>query len=119
MKLYAIRIFVKDWANGAAFYRDTLGLEERFRDDDLGWAEYDVGGPCIGLERVEEGDAEGEALVGRFVGMSLQVDDMDTTCARLSGKGVRFTMPPERQPWGGILAHIADPDGNEITLLAQ
>ncbi len=30
-----------------------------------------------------------------------------------------FTMPPTKQPWGGVLAHLKDPDGNVLTLLGQ
>ncbi|MCG8545895.1 MAG: VOC family protein [Alphaproteobacteria bacterium] len=117
MELYAIRIFVRQWPEACAFYGDALGLTERFRDDEMGWAEYDLGGPCFGIERVASGDAEGEAMVGRFVGVSLRVDDIDATYASLRDKGVIFTSPPEKQPWGGSLAHFQDPDGNVLTLL--
>ncbi len=117
MKLYAVRVFVRDWNEACAFYGETLGLPERFRNEDMGWAEYDLGGPCFGIERVRPGDDEGEALVGRFLGVSLNVDDIDGTYETLKAKGVRFTAPPEKQPWGGSLAHFEDPDGNVLTLL--
>src|SRR4029450_10331043 len=35
----------------------------------------------------------------------------------LVARGVVFTAPPERQPWGGVLAHSRDPDGNVLSLL--
>ena len=117
MKLYAVRVFVRNWPEACAFYGETLGLRERFRSDDMGWAEYELGGPCLGLERVRPGDRDGEALVGRFLGVSLQVEDIDAVYKDLSDKGVRFTAPPERQPWGGTLAHFQDPEGNLLTLL--
>lgn len=121
MKLYALRIFVRDWAAACAFYGETLGLTERFRDDEFGWVEYafaeDGTGPCFGIERVDDGDVEGAALVGRFLGVSLQVADIAATYEALKGKGVVFTAAPEKQPWGGSLAHFKDPDGNELTLL--
>jgi len=117
MELYAVRIFVSSWPQACDFYGATLGLTERFRNDDMGWAEYDLGGPCLGLERVTPGDKEGEALVGRFVGVSLKVDDIATSYETLTSKGVRFTGPPEQQSWGGALAHFEDPDGNLLTLL--
>ncbi|MGI9336603.1 MAG: VOC family protein [Gammaproteobacteria bacterium] len=117
MKLYAIRVFVRNWDESCAFYRDSLKLTERYRNDELGWAEYDLGGPCFGLQRVDSGDDEGETLVGRFLGVSLHVDDIDATYAELRTRGVRFTSPPAKQEWGGALAHFADPDGNELTLL--
>ena len=117
MNLYAVRIFVKNWDEACSFYGATLGLEERFRNDEIGWAEYDLGGPCFGVERITSGDSEGEALVGRFVGVSLRVDDIDASYRALSEKGVVFKSPPEEQPWGGSLAHFQDPDGNVLTLL--
>lgn len=117
MELYAVRVFVRSWPEACAFYGETLGLAERFRDDDLGWAEYEPGGPCFGVERFGTGDTEGEALVGWFLGVSLRVDDIGRVYESLKSNGVRFTPPPERQPWGGSLAHFQDSDGNVLTLL--
>ena len=117
MKLYAVRIFVRSWDAACAFYGNTLGLPERFRDDAMGWAEYDVGGACFGIERVAPDDSEGNDMIGRFVGASLQVDDITAVHRELAGRGVTFTNPPEKQPWGGTLAHMQDPDGNTLTLL--
>ena len=108
---------MRRWSEAHAFYRETLGLPERFRNDDIGWAEYDLNGPCLGIERVAPGDAEGGALVGRFVGVSLRVDDITGAHESLSAKGVPFSAPPKRQDWGGMLAHFRDPDGNILTLL--
>jgi lactoylglutathione lyase len=117
MQLYAVRIFVRNWPQSCDFYRDILGLSERFKSDAAGWAEYDVGGPCFGIERVAPEDREGGELVGRMVGVSLRVDDIDATYQSLKEKGVKFVSPPEKQPWGGSLAHFRDPDGNVLTLL--
>ena len=83
----------------------------------MGWAEYDLGGPCLGIERVSADDEEGSALIGRFLGISLRVEDIEATYARLKDAGVPFAQPPERQSWGGALAHFQDPDGNTLTLL--
>jgi uncharacterized glyoxalase superfamily protein PhnB len=55
--------------------------------------------------------------VGRFVGVSLEVTDIDATYRTLVERGVQFDAPPERQAWGGTLAHLRDPDGNVLTLL--
>jgi catechol 2,3-dioxygenase-like lactoylglutathione lyase family enzyme len=117
MELYAVRIFVRHWPETCAFYGTTLGLTERYRNDDIGWAEYDLGGPCLGVELVRPDDNEGNALVGRFVGVSLRVDDIAEVYESLREKGVRFSSPPEKQAWGGSLAHFQDPDGNTLTLL--
>jgi len=118
MELYAVRIFVRDWAKACTFYGETLGLKERYRNDEFGWAEYDLGGPCLGIERVRTGDTEGEAMIGRFVGVSLKVNSVPDTYEALRKQGVAFAAPPEKQFWGGTLAHFRDPDGNVLTLLS-
>jgi lactoylglutathione lyase len=117
VKLYAVRVFARDWDGLCDFYRDKLELPERFRNADIGWAEYDAGGPCFGIERVTPGDTEADHLIGRMLAVSLQVDDVQATYQKLSERGVEFLEPPERQPWGGTLAHFRDPEGNVLTLL--
>lgn len=62
-------------------------------------------------------DEEGKKLIGRFVGISLQVDNIEAVYEELSKIGVEFTTPPTKQDWGGTLAHFKDPAGNIITLL--
>lgn len=117
MELYAVRLFVRQWDAACDFYGQKLGLTQRFRDDDMGWAEFDLGGPCFGIERVADDDAEGNSYVGRFVGVSLRVEDIQAVHKELTAKGVIFVEAPEQQPWGGWLAHLKDPDGNVLTLL--
>ena len=119
MELYAVRIFVRNWEQACNFYREILELPERFKSAAAGWSEYDVGGPCFGVERVDSTDREGEALVGRMVGVSLRVDDIEVVYRRLLNRGVEFIAPPEKQEWGGSLAHFKDPDGNVLTLLGE
>ena len=116
MKLYGIRIFVDDIDIAKSFYGDTLNLPINWEMQDLKAIGFNVGSEII----VEEGSppsAGSENLVGRFVGLSLQVDNIDEVYKDLSGKGVDFQGPPEQQPWGGKLAHFKDPSGNTLTLL--
>jgi uncharacterized glyoxalase superfamily protein PhnB len=61
-------------------------------------------GPILIVKAIDEADPEDQALAGRFVGCSLAVEDIDATYAALTAKGVAFRGPPERQPWGGVLA---------------
>ncbi len=118
-RVYAVRIFSKDWARTFGFYKDVIGLPVHFADPGMGWAQFQAGGADIGLERLAADDPEAAELVGRFVGISLEVDDIEATCAELSQKGVPFVGAPEKQPWGGTLAHFKDPDGNVVTLLGR
>jgi lactoylglutathione lyase len=116
-KIYAIRVFTLKWDESLAFYRDTLEMPVTFHSDEMGWAQFDLGGCSLGLEKMDPSDDESDALVGRFVGCSLEVEDIDASFASLSAKGVEFLGSPEKQPWGGTLAHLKDPDGNVLTLL--
>lgn len=129
-RLAFVRVFVTDWERAIRFYEQTLGMSVVFRSDELGWAQLETGGrpePASGrgaqlaLERVQPGyeapvPGSEEPLVGRFVGVSLEVTDIYGTVKSLAERGVSFVSPPERQPWGGVLAHFRDPDGNVLTL---
>lgn len=102
-----------------AFYRDVLEFPLTFADADMGWAQFQLG-PCyLGLERCDPTDAEAQELVGRFVGTSIEVDDIHRVYQHLRDKGVEFTAAPAKQPWGGTLAHFKDPEGNVFTLLGD
>ena len=117
-KLYAVRIFCFDWEASLAFYRETVGLPLAFVDAEMGWAQFELGDDVfLGLERCDRDDPEAEGLVGRFVGTSILVDDIEESVRELEAAGVDFVAPPEKQPWGGILAHMRDPDGNVLTLM--
>ncbi len=118
-KLYAVRIFTYDWPRAVAFYRDILGMELVYENDAIGWAQFKVGDSHIGIERCDPADDETKEMVGRFVGVSLEVDNINQSYAHLLAKGVEFTGKPERQVWGGTLAHLIDPDGNIVTLLGS
>ena len=120
MKLYAVRILVNDWLSACEFYEQKLGLTLEFKDESFGWAEFDVGGAKFGIERVgENSSSEDKALVGRFLGVSLQVDDAQATYEDLSAKGVEFVSPPEKQDWGGTLANFKDTSGNILTIMSE
>ena len=116
-KLYAVRVFCFDWEASLAFYRDVLEFPLTFSDPSLGWAQFQLGPSYLGLERCDPADSEARELVGRFVGTSIEVDNIQDVYQRLRDKGVEFTSAPTKQPWGGILAHFKDPEGNVLTLL--
>jgi len=116
-KLSVLRIFTRRWPESVEFYRDKVGFPLSFIGEAMGWAEFDLGAVSLGLERFAPEDPEVAELVGRFVGASIEVEDIGAVYERLTAKGVEFVGPPERQPWGGSLAHFKDPDGNVLTLL--
>ena len=113
MKIYGVRVWVDDMAAARRFYGETLGLTAKW-DMEMAVG-YDLRTDLI-VERSDGGE-QGESLVGRFVGASIQVDDIQAAYEALTAKGVPFVGPPEKMPWGGTLAHFKDPAGNTLTLL--
>lgn len=106
-------VFVRDLERACAFYEQVLGLELRQKADEHRYASFAAGPIQLGVARV--GDDQPE-LVGRHTGLGFAVEDLEKEHARLAGQGVAFPMPPERQPWGGFMALMADPDGNVFYL---
>ncbi len=108
-----VNVFVRDLTHACDFYENVLGFVPQQRDTDHGYAAFDAGPIRLGLAQV--GDAQPE-LLGRHTGVGIDVDDLEAEHARLSAAGVEFPMAPERQPWGGFMALVADPDGNVFYL---
>jgi predicted enzyme related to lactoylglutathione lyase len=115
-RIWYVNVFVSDLARAVAFYRDELGLPLRFQDEKYGYASFANAGVGLGIARVDAGDPGSASLLGRHTGVAFGVPDLDAAHRELEAKGVRFTMPPSVQPWGGILATFADPDGNVFYL---
>ena len=111
----AVRLFVFDLKSAIDFYTDVLGLKSSSRSE--GHAAFDVGGCDLIVEAADPDDDEDCALVGRFLGVSFRVEDIERVYRDLSACGVSFDGAPARQVWGGILAHVKDPDGNVLTLV--
>lgn len=109
--LHSVALFVTDIERAKRFYRDDLGLP-MVREGSFG-AEFLEDAPHIGVHPAVHPDAL--ALVGRHTGMTIRVDDILNYCARLHERGVIFLAEPTRQPFG-IMAMIADPDGNIFAL---
>ena len=113
IQLGYVNVFVSDLERAVSFFRDTLGLTLNTADADFGYASFQAGPVSFACAVA---GADQQALIGRHTGVGFIVDDLDAWYADLSKKGVRFSMPPERQPWGGYLALFEDPDGNTFYL---
>jgi extradiol dioxygenase family protein len=116
LRMSAVRVFVRDIEAARAFYGGPLELACLAEGD--GWAVYDLETAQLVVETLEPGDDDGEALIGRFAGVSLTSDDILGAFDLLSERNVQFLAPPAKQEWGGYLAHFFDPDGNVISLVS-
>ena len=109
--LYSIAIFVNDISRAIEFYGEKLGLPV-IKQGSFG-AEFLEGETHISVHPAVHPEAK--SLVGRHTGITLFVPDLLHFCGELHDRGVRFTTEPTQQSWG-IMAMVADPDGNVLAL---
>ena len=118
MKLAAVRLFVRNIAMAQAFYGKHLGLKQTVVDPEGAYAVFDLDGIDVVIEVVgPEAPVDDQRLVGRFTGLSFSVSDIQADYQRLTAAGVSFVGPPEQQDWGGWLATLRDPSGNELQIV--
>ena len=114
--LSLINLFVEDLPAAKAFYRDVLGLELAFEDDNA--SAYKLGSVLVNLLSVPAAREQiAPATVaapdaGVRIQLAITVDDIDAECADLEAKGVSLVNGPEDQPWGMRTACFTDPAGH-------
>ena len=113
MNIAYINVFVSDLAHAITSYQTQLKLELLMSAPEYGYAAFMAG--AIKLAIVVPGPGQ-PAITGRHTGIGFEVGGLEAEHARLLASGVRFTMPPTRQPWGGFMAMLTDPDGNVFYL---
>jgi len=111
----AVRVFTTKLAEARRFYASTLGLKETVVTDAI--AIFDTGQAKLIVERVDAADPEADGLVGRFTAFSFTVTSMEMALNELQSRSIEWLSVSERQPWGGLLSHFKDPDGNVLTLV--
>jgi predicted enzyme related to lactoylglutathione lyase len=112
--IHSIAIFVTDIDRALLFYRDHLGLPllhqgsfgAEFMDGEKGQTRLGVH-PAVHPNSL--------AMVGRETGITLHVENLLDFCERLHQRGVNFVTEPTQQGFG-IMAMVADPDGNILAL---
>jgi predicted enzyme related to lactoylglutathione lyase len=109
--LHSVAIFVTDLERARIFYEDQLGLPVN-KAGSFGFEFLDQS-PHIGVHPAQHPDAL--ALVGRHTGLTFAVTGLLDFCSMLGEKGVRFIAEPTQQGFG-IMALVADPDGNIMAL---
>ena len=120
MELNTARVFVKDIDAARTFYASKLGLPLKAGGSQHGYCVFEAGNTELVVEVVTyDAPEEDRVLVGRFTGLSFTVKDISEKHRQLVALGVPFTGAPEKQFWGGILATLQDPSGNELQIVQQ
>lgn len=118
------RLNVSDYQACKAFYRDVMGLEITFSDDEDEYAEFATGQTKITIfnrQKLKEfiGSEETTTYDAHYAGtaLSFEVNDLDGTIKRLKKQGVKLINNPWNYPDRGFISTcFRDPDGNLIEL---
>ncbi|HLO87307.1 MAG TPA: VOC family protein [Nostocaceae cyanobacterium] len=124
LQLTHLRLLVSNYSETFLFYRDILGLEVDWGDENTGYAEFNTGflkltvlkkeymnGVVSSSEKSENSDDQDKTA------LIFAVDDVDTVHEHLKEHNVNIITPPlDRPEWGLRTAHLRDPDGNLIEI---
>lgn len=112
----ALTLFVDDLDATKQFYLEVFGLPLLFEDGDS--AVFNFGNTLVNLLRTTAATeligpvAVGERDAGARMQFTIDVDDVDATCADLATRGVSLINGPMDRPWGVRTACFADPAGH-------
>ena len=111
-----VSIPVRDQEQALAFYTEKLGfqiLTDQPFDTKQRWIELRI--PGSDTKVVLFTPPGHEDRIGTFSNVTFMTDDIDRTHQELTARGVVFTTPPTKQPWGQF-AKFQDIDGNQFVL---
>jgi predicted enzyme related to lactoylglutathione lyase len=103
---------LKFWTEQVGF---TLLTDQPFSDSQR-WIELGIAGSDTRLVLFTPDGQEDR--IGGFFNGAFACDDVAATHRQLSGRGVSFEGPPQKQPWG-TFAKFSDPDGNQFVLSSR
>ncbi len=115
MRLTHVRLLVDDFGECFRFYRDTLGLEATFGDQEGPYASFGTEPATLSIF-TRAGQAETVDLRGSGDGalVPLEVDDVDAAARRFG-----LAEPTSRPDWGIRVTYLRDPSGNLLELYSQ
>ena len=119
-ELTHVRLLVGNYRTCFSFYKDVVGLDVAWGDENTAYAEFEAGNVRLALFGREEmsevvGTTElpAETRVQDSAVVVLRVDDVDRVCEELRSSGVELvTEPQDRVDWQVRTAHFRDPAGN-------
>jgi predicted enzyme related to lactoylglutathione lyase len=107
-KLAYVIVFVSDMDRAVKFYRDTMGLPLKFSSPH--WSEFVTGETTLALHPESAGSPAGAVHLG------FNVPKLETFYQEMTDKGVKFSQPPTKQDFGGMLATFEDSEGGVCTV---
>jgi predicted enzyme related to lactoylglutathione lyase len=97
---------LNDVAAGVVYYRDVLGFQINYQQDDIGVMDRDAVRLLL-IARTERHQGIGSAYI--------YVADADALHAELRANGANVQGEPVSHPWGLRDFRVLDPEGNQLT----
>jgi len=125
MKFINVRLLAGDIAASIKFWRDVMGLQMTYGNEEMGYAYFETGSAGIELlTRVGFARVLGEEFMSTPQGypavLDFRVEDVDAAYADLVSRGATAVAGPQDRPaWGVRSAHLSDPDGYIVELYSQ
>ena len=113
MRICAVRIPCHDLEECSLFYETAIGLTKAFGGIEQGYVGFQLENSQLLVEPQEQGEFE----CGRYLGFSVEVEDIYLFYSECQKRGVTFTGPPEAQHWGGVMTHAKDCNGNTFSVI--
>jgi len=117
------RLLVNEYQACFRFYRDTLGFDVEWGDEDGVYADFRTGDTTLALfdrramvEVVETNEKNVDPSHQDAVTIVFEVDDVDEAYKRLHGDVEFITEPHDQAGWGIRVAHFRDPEGTLIEI---
>lgn len=114
--MQTVTLFVEDLEAARQFYQDVFGLPVTFATDDS--AVFNFGNIMINLLQIASAGelvapaAVASNMAGSRMVFTIEVDNVDATCAELAARGVALLNGPMDRPWGVRTASFRDPGGH-------
>ena len=116
-------LYVDDVSGVVEFYRRAFGLQLRFFDESLGFAELEAGGSTLFIASHSLGETltpsgYSRTVDGQPVGVELAflTRDVPISFAASIAEGASPIAAPRRMPWGLEVAYVRAPEGTVIGL---
>lgn len=118
------RLLVSNFKECFLFYRDVMGFNLVFGNEDDVYAAFKTGSTQIALfdqyfmsKAIGNEHLPASAPSQDKYCLVFAVENVDQTCLLLQEQGVLLlTLPEDRPDWGIRSAHFRDPDGNLIEI---